>query len=290
MGEMKMQKKGKGFLGKIGYIIVILIVGLALTTTVGCGHKKQIILKPDKTGKAYSNSVGMKFVLIRKGTFAMGSLFREKGRNIDEKHHRVTIEDSFYLQATEVTQGQWKKVMGDKNNPSYFKDCDDCPVEQVSWNDAQEFITKLNKMEKTKKYRLPKEAEWEYACRARTKKAYHTGDCISTEEANFNGNYPLEGCQKGEFRESTIAVGSFAPNPRGLYDMHGNVWEWCQDWLGDYPSSQVTNPKGPKHGSQRVIRGGSWNSLGRDLRSACRFGSAPDSRANYIGFRIAMTR
>jgi len=285
-----MQKKGKGFLEITVYIIVILIVGLTLTATIGCGHNKHTILKPDKSGKAYSNSIGMKFVLIRKGTFSMGSLFREKGRNADEKHHRVTIEDSFYLQTTEVTQGQWKKVMGDENNPSYFKDCDDCPVEEVSWNDAQAFIAKLNKMEKTKKYRLPKEAEWEYACRAGTKKAYQTGDCLTPEEANFNGNYPLEGCPAGEFRGITITAGNFAPNPRGLYDMHGNVWEWCQDWLGEYPSSHVTDPKGPKHGSQKVIRGGAWNSLGRDLRSACRFGSAPESATNYIGFRIAMTR
>ena len=162
-----------------------------------------------------------------------GSPENEPDRSRNETQYKIKISKPFYMQTTEVTQGQWKKVMG--NNPSGFKDCgDDCPVEQVSWNDAQEFIKKLNQMEGTNKYRLPTEAEWEYAARAGTTTPFYTGNCLSTDQANYNGNYPLTGCPKGQFREKTMRVGSFEPNAWGLYDMYGNVWEWCQDWFDDY--------------------------------------------------------
>jgi formylglycine-generating enzyme required for sulfatase activity len=170
----------------------------------------------------------------------------------------VTLTKGFYMQSTEVTQGQWKAVMG--NNPSYFKNCgDDCPVEQVSWNDVQEFIRKLNRREGGNKYRLPTESEWEYVARAGTDIPFAFGRCLSTDQANYDGNYPLSECSKGEYRQRTISVASFKPNSWGLYDMHGNVWEWCQDWYGDYPSGSATDPSGSSGGSYRVLRGGGWN-------------------------------
>jgi formylglycine-generating enzyme required for sulfatase activity len=236
-----------------------------------------------RTGSAV-NSIGMEFVYIPPGTFTMGSPKDEPGRYNDEIQHEVTISKPFFMQTTEVTQGQWKAVMG--NNPSRFKDCgDNCPVESVSWNDIQDFIKKLNqKGEGT--YRLPTEAEWEYAARAGTMTPFAFGKCLSTDQANYNGNYPLEDCPKGQWRQKTVPVGSFDPNAWGLYDMHGNVWEWCQDWYGDYPSSAVTDPTGAENGSVRVLRGGSWSHDARDCRTASRNGSTPDDRSYFGGFRL----
>ena len=236
--------------------------------------------------KFITNSIGMKFVLIPAGKFVMGSPSNEPERGADEKQHEVNITKAFYLQTTEVSQGQWEKVMG--GNPSNFKDCGaDCPVETVSLDDTQEFIKKLNQMEGTNKYRLPTEAEWEYACRADTKTPFFTGECISTDQANYNGNYPAKNCPKGQYREKTVKVGSFQPNAWGLYDMHGNVWEWVQDWYGEYPSNSVVDPKGPDKGEGRVLRGGSWYYLAWVLRSASRYWDDPDFRSYYIGFRVA---
>ncbi len=192
-----------------------------------------------------------RFVLIKPGTFTMGGPSGEPDRGSNETRHKVTISKSFYLQATEVTQAQWKAVMG--SNPSKFKDCGgDCPVEQISWEDIQQFIEKINRMT-GKKYRLPTEAEWEYACRAETATPFNTGRCLSTAQANYNGNYPLSGCEKGKYREKTVSVASFPFNAWGLYDMHGNVLEWCRDWYGDYPSGEITDPTGSSSGSGRLF-------------------------------------
>ena len=175
--------------------------------------------------------------------------------------------------------------MGD--NRSYFRVCgDDCPVEKVSWNDAQKFIGKLNQMEGINSYRLPTEAEWEYACRAQTTTSFFTRACISTDQANYDGNYPGKNCPKGEYRGKAVKAGSFQPNAWGLYDMHGNVWEWVQDWYGDYPSRSVVDPKGPDKGKYRVLRGGSWYYDARFVRSANRSRNTPDNRNNN-GFRVA---
>jgi formylglycine-generating enzyme required for sulfatase activity len=230
----------------------------------------------------------MIFVYIGPGTFRMGSPSVEPGGNNDETQHQVTITRPFYMQTTEVTQGQWRAVMG--NNPSYFSNCiDGCPVENVSWNDTQEFIRRLNRKEGGSIYRLPTEAEWEYAARAGTSTPFNTGNCLSTDQANYNGNYPLFGCSKGQYRGKTIRAGSFSPNAWGLYDMSGNVWEWCQDWKGDYPSGSVTDPAGPLSGSSRVNRGGGWGGNARNCRSASRGGSAPGGRGSSIGFRLSRT-
>ncbi|MGZ6223436.1 MAG: formylglycine-generating enzyme family protein [Syntrophales bacterium] len=240
------------------------------------------------TEKEFTNSIGMKFVLIPAGTFMMGSPAGEFGRRDEENRHEVTISKSFYMQTTAVTQGQWQKVM--LSNPSNFKNCgDDCPVESISWYDIQNFIRKLNRQEGTDKYRLPMEAEWEYAARAGTITPFHTGDCLSTDQANYNGEHPLSGCPKGEYRQKTVRVGSFAPNAWGLYDMHANVWEWVQDWYGPYPSSSVIDPTGPSSGSRRVIRGGSWYNYAYYCRSAFRGFNNPDAGVSYVGFRLVRT-
>ncbi|UCG14984.1 MAG: formylglycine-generating enzyme family protein [Deltaproteobacteria bacterium] len=233
-----------------------------------------------------TNSVGMKFVLVPAGTFTMGSPPDEPQREPDERQYNVTIGNPFYLQTTEVTQAQWKKVMG--SNPSHFKHCGgECPVEMVSWHDAREFLKKLNQIEQTDKYRLPTEAEWEYACRAGTSTPFITGNCISTVQANYNGEKPIRNCPKGAYREKTMRVASFPPNPWGLYDMHGNVWEWCQDWYSrKYPEGHVIDPKGPSRGALAMLRGGSWFGGARLVRSAYRRWDIPDYRSHVIGFRV----
>ena len=241
--------------------------------------------KAPSPGDVFTNSLGMKFVLIPAGSFMMGSPPDEPTRKEDEKQHKVTISKPFFMQTTEVTQEVWKKIMG--YNPSVFKNCgENCPVSMVSWNDAQEFIKKLNKMEKTDRYRLPTEAEWEYSCRAGTTTVFYTGNCISTDEANYHGKHPMPDCPKDQKdRETPLAVGSLPPNPWGLYDMHGNLWEWCQDWYGDYPSEHVTDPTGPSSGEGRVVRGGSWNHFASFMRSAFRGAEIPDGK-HCIGVRV----
>ena len=146
-----------------------------------------------------------------------------------------------------VTQEQWQAVMG--NNPSHFKGEKNLPVEKVSWDDCQEFIKKLREKDK-KPYRLPTEAEWEYACRAGTTTPFHFGETISTDQANYNGNFTYGNGKKGVYRKKTTPVGSFPANAWGLHDMHGNVWQWCQDWYGDYPQKDVVDPQGPEKGDR----------------------------------------
>jgi len=221
--------------------------------------------------------VSFKMVRIPAGEFMMGSPSNEPGRDSDEgPQHRVRISRDFWLGQTEVTQGLWKAVMG--SNPSYFKNCgDDCPVEQVSWNDCQEFIRKLNGMVSGGNFRLPTEAEWEYACRAGTTGPY-AGDLDATGWYDKNSG------------SRTQRVGQKKPNAWGIYDMHGNVWEWCQDWKAEYPSGSVTDPTGPSSGSYRVYRGGSWYDNAVFCRSANRNGYAPVARDFHLGFRLVRTR
>ncbi len=222
--------------------------------------------------KFTSPTLNAKFVLIPAGTFTMGSPKFEEGRYGSEPQHQVTISKPFYMQTTPVTQGQWKAIMG--SNPSNFEG-DDLPVEQASWNDVQEFIKKLNKQEETDKYRLPTEAEWEYAARAGTTDArYRDLDEIAWYDENSD--------------KITHPVGQKRPNAWGLYDMLGNVFEWVDDWYEDYPTGPVTDPKGPSTGSFLVNRGGSWDSDARCCRAAYR-GLTPVDRDRDLGFRIART-
>jgi len=261
------------------------LAGHSISLYVELSHQSS----PISAQQAITNNIGMNFVLIPAGQFIMGSPPYEPRRFDAENQHEVRISKPFYLQTTEVSQGQWKKVMGD--NPSYFKDCgDECPVENVSWNDAQKFIIKLNQMEGTNRYRLPSEAEWEYACRAETTTAFVTGDCISTDQANYNGNYPGKNCPKGRYPGKTVRVGSFDPNAWGVHDMHGNVWEWVEDdWHDDYKGAPDDGRAwiGESRSDGRVFRGGSWFSSARGCRSARRGSFPPGSHYSDLGFRLA---
>jgi formylglycine-generating enzyme required for sulfatase activity len=240
--------------------------------------------------KELTNSIGMKLVLIPKGTFMMGSPESEQGRDKDEEtQHEVTISKDYYLGVYEVTQTQYEKVMG--KNPSHFQGAivgnenTDLPVDNVSWEDAVEFCKKLSDLPEEKKtgrvYRLPTEAEWEYACRAGSKTAYSFDD----EE----GLLPEYGWFNRNSSRRTHTVGLLEQNAWGLYDMHGNVWEWCSDWYGDYPKGAVSDPSGPKVGSIRVIRGGSWYYEAAYCRSALRFRGTPVARNRELGFRLALS-
>jgi formylglycine-generating enzyme required for sulfatase activity len=212
----------------------------------------------------------LRFVQIPAGSFDMGS---DSPKAFDQNPvHQVTISHAFELQTTEVTQAQWTAVMG--NNPSHFKG-DDLPVDSVSWDDAQQFIGKLNELDPGKNYRLPTEAEWEYACRAGTKDPrYGDPDAIAWWHGNSG--------------EQTHAEGQKQPNAWGLYDMIGNVWELCSDWKAPYPSGAVTDPTGPSSGYYyRVSRGGSWFDVRSALNATFRSSPEPGYRGNSLGFRLA---
>ncbi len=228
-------------------------------------------------------------VYIPPGEFMMGSPDNEPRRDSDESpQHRVHLTNGYWMAETEVTQGLWKAVMG--SNPSHFKACgSNCPVEKVSWDQSKEFIRRLNGLVSGGGFRLPTEAEWEYAARAGTTTPFHTGRCLDTNQANYDGNHPLDGCSKGEYRGTTVKVASFAPNAWGLYDMHGNVWEWVEDWHGNYPSGSVTDPTGPSQGTDRIRRGGSWYFRAKLCRSAYRGIFAPGFNGNDLGLRLART-
>ncbi len=232
--------------------------------------------------KTHTNSIGMEFVLIPAGEFMMGTDSNvEKGSGDSERpRHKVTISKPFYLGKYEVTQAQWMAVMG--NNPSKFKG-DNNPVEMVFWNDAQEFIKRLNAREGHTRYRLPTEAEWEYAARAGTSTAYSFGD-----DKNKLSGYAWYDANSGD---TTHPVGEKQPNPWGLHDVHGNVWEWVQDWYGKkyYANSPETDPKGPKPGLGRVGRGGDWDDDAEACRSGFRSYGSTSYRDNDIGFRLALS-
>jgi formylglycine-generating enzyme required for sulfatase activity len=242
--------------------------------------------QPKDPPKTLNNSIGMKFVWIPPGSFMMGSPKVEKERRDNETQHRVTLTKGFYMSVYAVTQEQYEMVMG--RNPSHFKGEKNLPVENVSWDDCQEYINKLREKDK-KNYRLPTEAEWEYACRAGTITPFHFGETISTDQANFNGEVVYGNGKKGVFRKKTTPVGSFPPNPFGLHDTHGNIWQWCQDWYGEFPQKDLVNPQGPVEGKQRVLRGGCWANPPQLCRSAYRFRIEPGFRINGIGFRICFS-
>ncbi len=231
------------------------------------------------------------FRWIEPGTFLMGSPESEPGRGDNEVQHQVTLTHGFWLADTTVTQALWQAVMG--NNPSHFSDNPNNPVERVSWHDVQDFLKQLNVLIPSLYAKLPTEAQWEYACRAGTTTPFSFGNNITPEQVNYNGNYPYAGGKKGLHREKTVSVKSLPANPWGLYEMHGNVWEWCQDvWQEKLPASPVTDPAGvaggDQAGVQRVVRGGSLLHYGRHCRSACRFRLGPDVRYDVVGFRLLL--
>jgi sulfatase modifying factor 1 len=242
--------------------------------------------KPDENAppKNITNSIGMKFVWIPTGTFMMGSPKEEKERDGSrETQHKVTLTKGFYMAVYTVTQEEWQAVMG--KNLSHFKGEKNLPVEMVSWVDCQEFIKNLRAKDK-KPYRLPTEAEWEYACRAGTTTPFSFGETISADQANYNGNFPYGNGTKGVYREKTTHVGSFPANAWGLHDMHGNLLQWCHDWFGDYPQMDVVDPQGPDTGKDRVLRGGAWGDGPHTCRSVYRSRDVPAYRFSSRGFRL----
>jgi formylglycine-generating enzyme required for sulfatase activity len=255
----------------------------------------------------------MRFVWIPPGKFSMGSASQEPSRDEDEKRHPVRLSRGFFLGAHPVTRGQFASFVrstryvteaegkGVPRGPSAewqldpwcnwrrpgFPQEDDHPAVCVSWNDAQAFCAWLAGEKNALKgiCRLPTEAEWEYACRAGTTTAHSCGDELSPAQANYNSATP-EG--SGASRDGTTPVWSFPPNTWGLYDMHGNLWEWCLDWYGPYPDMEITDPQGPSSGKCRVLRGGSWRNHARFLRSAARNQLKPGGRDRDAGFRVCL--
>jgi formylglycine-generating enzyme required for sulfatase activity len=244
---------------------------------------KTIDQLPDH-GDTFTNHLGMKFIYIAPGSFFMGSPSTEPGRDPDERRHKVTLTSGYWLQATEVTQGQWQALMG--NNPSRFNDAGkNFPVESVSYADVQKFIRRLNVASTPQQYRLPTEAEWEYGARGGSSKAFANGD-ISNLGCGKDGKLRKTAWYCGTAGEQPHPVGKKKPNAWGLYDMHGNVWEWCRDWYGAYPFGEAIDAKGPLDGKYRISRGGSWYDGAGLCRSAYRGRFSPGRRSGDLGFRL----
>jgi len=243
---------------------VLLLSGFALMTG--------ILEAQPAPAQTMTNRIDMEFVLIPAGTFKMGS---NTGDQDERPVHQVTISQAFYMGKYEVTQSQWQAVMG--TNPSASPGDANRPVEQVSWNEAQTFISKLNAMEGVQFYRLPTEAEWEYAARAGSPSIYGFGN-----DPKSLGEYAW---YRANSERRTHPVGQKRPNAWGLYDMLGNVWEWVQDWDGKYPTGPETDPKGPETGAYRMRRGCGWNSEANVCRIANRY-SVIGYRDDFLGFRV----
>jgi formylglycine-generating enzyme required for sulfatase activity/predicted Ser/Thr protein kinase len=289
----------------VGWIFAGML-GLLVAGTAILIHFRTRPSEVEKKEDVLTNSIGMKLTYIPPGTFSMGSPKEEKDRSEEEEQHEVELTKGFYLGVYEVTQEEYENLMSE--NPSEFSskgdgkakvagvDTSRFPVERVSYEDAVKFCAKLSEMpeEKQKKrvYRLPTEAEWEYACRggAASKTPFFFGNSLSSDLANFDGNYPYGGAAKGNDLERTCKVGSYKPNGFGLYDMHGNVWEWCSDLhaMDYYGKSPKRDPQGSSEGSARVFRGGSWRDGGHSCRSASRNRHEPTSRYSFLGFRVAL--
>lgn len=237
----------------------------------------------------------LELVWIAPGTFEMGSR-EESGRESDERSFTANLTRGFWIGRYEITQAQYQAIMG--KNPSHFIALGgEAPVEQVDWFDAMEFCGRLTEREREAGrlpegsfFTLPTEAQWEYACRAGTSTPFAFGEQLDATQANFNGNFPYGGAPQGEFRQSTMEVGSFQPNGFGLYDMHGNVREWCRSWYGPYPPGIRDDPVGPLMGEERAVRGGSWFNSARFCRSAERSSNEPHYQGDLLGFRIVLTQ
>ena len=273
------------------FVVLAVAVGFALSSRA-------------QSGDEIINSIGMKFVSVPRGSFEMGSAEDERYRRDDEKLHTVQISQPYWLSTYEVTQRQFEQVMG--TNPSFFsatgvgrvkvrpKEAPLHPVEGATWNQAAEFCEKLSAREDEKgrkfTYRLPTEAEWEWACRAGTSAPLYYGRDISSHELNFNGIGPLGRGRTGPFLRATFAIGGYRPNAFGLYDMHGNVAEWCSDWHSSdyYRDSPKLDPKGPASGEEKVVRGGGWANSARECRSAARNHFPPNFSSYAIGFRVVL--
>jgi formylglycine-generating enzyme required for sulfatase activity len=291
-------------------------------TTIAAGEDKTIEISLKKLGQTVTNSLGMKFVSIEQGTFMMGSSANKKGAFPDETSHRVALTRGYYLSAAEVTVGSFRQFVtatGYKTDAETMGGCwistkgggwkkksennwknpgssetasaqqrNELPVTCVSWNDAQAFIKWLSKKE-GRTYGLPTEAEWEYACRAGTTTPFAFGNCLSTDQANYGGIDSMFSNCKSSYRlnrKKPVPVATLAANSWRLFDMHGNVAEWCEDWYGPYPSGRATDPKGPSSGTDRVLRGCHWLNTASECRSAKRFSFPPSYASDVVGFRV----
>ncbi|MBY0229309.1 MAG: formylglycine-generating enzyme family protein [Gemmataceae bacterium] len=259
----------------------------------------------DPVMPALVNSIGMRLVLLPAGAFQMGSPGEEPNRVQGEgPRHPVEITRPFCLGAFAVTQAEYLAVMG--TNPSWFsregtgrkdvagRDTGRFPVEMVNWEDAARFCERLSarpqERDAGRVYRLPTEAEWEYACRAGSSSPFYSGTSFTSRQANFDGNFPSSAGERGPYLRRTCAVGGYRPNAWGLFDMTGNVWQWCADWYaGDtYTRKRRVDPTGPADGTRRSRRGGSWYMNATQCRSAYRSSNTPTDAVQYCGFRVAM--
>ena len=256
--------------------IFFLLVLAAIVSVAGFAQQRNTFTLKDQTISV--KGVTFTMVAVQGGTFTMGGTYEQTGDTYEDEEptHKVTVDD-FYIGKMEVTQALWIAVMGD--NPSFFRK-DNCPVECVSWNDCQQFIKKLNQLS-GKKFRLPTEAEWEFAARGG----------VRSREYKYSGSFDVDkvGWCGRDWDNGTCPVGTKAPNELGLYDMSGNIYEWCSDWFGRYRAEDQVNPKGAPSGTSRVLRGGSWFVEPRYARVSNRSGSEPDARFIHIGLRLAMS-
>jgi formylglycine-generating enzyme required for sulfatase activity len=301
---------------RFGFFLIVIATMFLMFFSVATAQDKVVVIplwsdappvEVRPGSEIFTNSIGMKFSLIPAGSFVMGSPAgtgdsthrpiwpAEAGRGGDERQHVVTLTDAFYMQTTEVTQGQWGQVMG--SNPSHFSSCgSDCPVEMVSWYDAQNFIDALNARENRTNcdttpntcYSLPSESQWEYAARGGTVSAFYNGGITNTGCTPLDPNLDAIGWYCGNAVSTTHPVAQKEPNNWGLYDMSGNVWEWCNDWYGTYPDGPVDDPTGGGTASFRVIRGGGWYDSARYARSAYRHDNTPGYRDYGLGFRLGL--
>lgn len=294
----------------VALIIAIIIVGVISGLIYVMNKQDENGNETNNLGSTNNAELTNDLILINGGTYLMGSPETEMQRETDEVQHEVTVSD-FYIGRYEVTQKEYEEVMGE--NPSNFEG-ENLPVENVTWYEAIEYCNKLSEKEgltpvytidgenvswdrSANGYRLPTEAEWEYAARAGTTTPFNTENSISDEEANYYGHYPygieenyftqenLE-TEPGQYRQTTVEVDSFSPNKWGLYNIHGNVAEWCFDYYGAYDLENTDNPSGTTTGTLRVNRGGGWNDYAKHLRCAYRASTTPDQKMSNIGFRV----
>lgn len=284
-----------------GWMVLGVVAGMLLSA--GCESSQSGFVVRAPAQGVISNTIGMKLVHISAGEFVMGSPKDERRRELDEVQHTVRLTRDFYLGRTEVTHGQFETFVRETQykteaeragdfrtwkNPGVIQTAEH-PVVCVTIADVRAFCEWLSRVER-KRYRLPTEAEWEYACRAGTTTPFHFGESVTTEQANFNGTTTYAREPKGASRGGTVSAGVFPPNPWGLHDMIGNVWEWCSDRYSRYPQGAVTDPKGGASGDVYLTRGGSWANAPEYCRSAYRFGARQDQRFSALGFRVVLER